>query len=726
MNDYLIFDASVFVLGTKTGVYRVCYEIVQQLSLRNDVKVALFVRESYSDLPNKNLQEIFPKVEIINEDLFWVPPAGATLISTFHQPPSSWRGFPGILNATFIYDVLPLTNPEFFTKGLVFEVQRIVSSLDSNTSIFAISEFTKTELLKIRPDLNPNNINVMHLAAHSKFKPKDLTPEASLDPYKNTGRFNDGEKYFLAVGTIEPRKNLIGAIKSFNLVMDGGRYNNLYLAIVGGKGWANSAVYKEVSQSKFRKNIKFLGDVSDEELVGLYQGAEALVFLSHAEGFGLPIVEAMACGIPIVSSNTSSIPEVLGPAGIMVKAKDYDEASKAMKGILDNKDFKQRLAEASLRQSHNFSWELTTQKLVDALGRSEKKLLAHDREQESRKNEQIPNLVTQPLISYITVVRNAEKTIVRTLESVANQSYKRVEHIVIDGRSSDGTLEKISKFKSRLSYFVSEKDDGIYDAINKGLSVAKGDLICILNSDDWLSTDAAANICKEYENSSGRSTILCSTATVETETGTVIWEPEKVTDAAHVTCANLCHNAMYATRDVYETVGRYRTDLRIAADFDWIMRSYDMGITFKYSNAVTTHYSLGGVSSDSFKHQLECRTLLMDKFPSLTQDEATKLQDSFFHFSQGRLSPISPQPRRELLFELLARHKSDPKFVLTIATLSLLNSRNRNQEPSNRSDLFAGFRERALERIYLTLAKSPRALKLARAARRQILKFVKK
>lgn len=170
MKKYIIFDASVFINGTKSGVYRVTHQIIQELCTRANLKVALFIRENYAEFANDTLKQLFPLAELIIENSNWVPPEGSMVISTFHQPPECWSNFPGLARGAIIYDVLPLTNPEFFTPGLVLEIQRTISSLDSTTAIFAISKFTKHELLKIRPDLNSDNVHVMHLAAESAFE----------------------------------------------------------------------------------------------------------------------------------------------------------------------------------------------------------------------------------------------------------------------------------------------------------------------------------------------------------------------------------------------------------------------------------------------------------------------------------------------------------------------------------------------------------------------------
>lgn len=234
-----------------------------------------------------------------------------------------------------------------------------------------------------------------------------------------------------------------------------------------------------------------------------------------------------------------------------------------------------------------------------------------------------------PLVSYVTVVRNNSKTLTRTIESVLAQTYPNVEHIIIDGASTDGTLEIINKFSDKVDYYASEPDAGLYDALNKAIPLARGQLISVLNSDDWLEPDAAASVVRALRGLPEK-TLILSAAQVDTGVQVITWEPSPVSLASYFACANCCHNAIYATRAAYETSGPYDGSYKIAADFKWIMRCLDMDVAFSYVNIPTVNYSLGGISGDGACHRQECKRLIRERFPLLTVDEADRLHYCYY------------------------------------------------------------------------------------------------
>jgi len=238
-----------------------------------------------------------------------------------------------------------------------------------------------------------------------------------------------------------------------------------------------------------------------------------------------------------------------------------------------------------------------------------------------------------PLVSYVTVVRNNEMTLARTIESVISQTYPNVEHIVLDGNSSDGTLGIIMDYANRLDYYASAADAGLYDALNKAIPLCRGSLICVLNSDDWLEPDAAMKIVRAAQGLPPSALIL-SAAQVETGTQLTIWRPTRISLTSYFTCANCCHNAIYATRTAYEASGPYDTSYKIAADFKWIMTCHDAGATFLFSDTPTVNYSLGGISGDGKQHRHECLRLIRERFPYLTAQEATVLHCSYYFWRE--------------------------------------------------------------------------------------------
>lgn len=283
-----------------------------------------------------------------------------------------------------------------------------------------------------------------------------------------------------------------------------------------------------------------------------------------------------------------------------------------------------------------------------------------------------------PLISYVTVIRNNEKDIRRVIESVQKQTYKNIEHILLDGASTDKTLSIIQEYSDIVDYFASEPDKGLYDALNKAIPLCRGDLICVLNSDDWLPENAAEIVVQKYNKATN--TLLLGAAKVQiNETETIKWVPGQVTKNSYFSIANCCHNAMYATKGTYELSGPYDTNLKIAADFKWIMRCFDAGVKFINIDDITVHYSLGGISSDSVSHIKECKFIAKEKFPFLTAQDIDELNYIFYpwrdHLDHLRFGSLQLTPT---LQNLTKKYHNNSEFIQSI-TIQINTFINKNK-----------------------------------------------
>lgn len=278
-----------------------------------------------------------------------------------------------------------------------------------------------------------------------------------------------------------------------------------------------------------------------------------------------------------------------------------------------------------------------------------------------------------PLVSYVTVVRNNTDTLARTIESVQQQTYGNVEHIVVDGASTDGTLELIQRYGERLDYYVSEPDNGLYEAINKAISLTRGQLICVLNSDDWLEPHAAEIAVYRMRNMCDGPALLLTTALVRD--GAVIheWHPAFVHPGSYFTCANDCHNGIYATRAAYERSGPYDCSYKIAADFKWIMTCLESGTRFVYTREPTVNYSLGGTSGDIRKHSIECMRVVSDRFDFLSPVEVSGLYHSFFVLAGAFAAEQGGRPSNHTLFlrRVFAAHESKSDFLSALGWASM-------------------------------------------------------
>ncbi|MBP7734738.1 MAG: glycosyltransferase family 4 protein [Spirochaetes bacterium] len=172
------------------------------------------------------------------------------------------------------------------------------------------------------------------------------------------------KKFILSVCTLEPRKNLKALLQAYRTMPSRRDYQ---LVLVGMTGWVIADLFKDIASSDIRDNILVTGYVANEELAPLYTGAELFLFPSLYEGFGLPVLEAMQCGCPVITSNSSSIPEVAGDAAILIDPEDVETLSATMEQVLNNQTLRKNLSRMGLKRSKLFSWEKAARTLLKSL-----------------------------------------------------------------------------------------------------------------------------------------------------------------------------------------------------------------------------------------------------------------------------------------------------------------------------------------------------------------------
>lgn len=280
----------------------------------------------------------------------------------------------------------------------------------------------------------------------------------------------------------------------------------------------------------------------------------------------------------------------------------------------------------------------------------------------------------RPLVSYVTVVRNACATLPRTLASVRGQQWDAVEHVVVDGLSDDGTRELIEAHAGQIDHYVSEPDAGLYDALNKALALARGDLVCVLNADDWLTPDAAAIAARALLRCHPRGDgaepwMVLSSAWLHAGRRRKLWPPAALDAGAWLRCPKICHNGVYATPAALALAGPYDTRYRIVGDTRWLCSAFDAGVRFVRCAAPTVHYSSGGLSSDTRRHVEECARLVGERFPALDAAEVWTLMHSFYPWPDN-LAPFADRCPPDLgrsLDALLARHAGDDALQASVA-----------------------------------------------------------
>lgn len=265
-------------------------------------------------------------------------------------PPSIEIEHSTIKKFRMLHDIIPILENGYpkSPKDWYYKIYTTINN-KSNNYYLANSESTRSDILKFF-EINEDNIKTILLGADDKFHQSEKTTN---------------EKYILSLCTLGKRKNLIFAIKNFFDFIDTYKISDLKMVLVGGI-WQKFEKELQAAIGNFDKTkLELLGYVEDEKLPELYSNAMMFVFPSLYEGFGLPVLEAMKCGCPVITSNTSSLPEVIGQAGIQITPTNDDELIKAYKKMYEDTFFRELCRERGLIRAKSFSWEKATSELLE-------------------------------------------------------------------------------------------------------------------------------------------------------------------------------------------------------------------------------------------------------------------------------------------------------------------------------------------------------------------------
>jgi glycosyltransferase involved in cell wall biosynthesis len=288
----------------------------------------------------------------------------------FHSPcwPLPDRGGGVVMGAAqrflTIHDLIPVRYPHWFDEHVIRVSGEAYRSITPADWALCVSQSTKNDLCE-HFGIDPARVFVTHLAAAPElFHP--VTDQARIEAVKAKYGVPDGP-YVMSLNTLEPRKNMDHAIRAFTRLAMQEPGLELRFLLVGGKGWRYGKVLEALEAAgPVRDRIVVPGYVADEDLAALYSGASAFVYPSLYEGFGLPPLEAMQCGVPVITSNTSSLPEVVGDAGILLDPNDADGLSQAMLEVCSRPALRESMSAKSLERARQFSWERCTRKTLAA------------------------------------------------------------------------------------------------------------------------------------------------------------------------------------------------------------------------------------------------------------------------------------------------------------------------------------------------------------------------
>jgi len=248
-----------------------------------------------------------------------------------------------------IHDLNFVHFPQFLTPESTRYYGQIHRAVERADHILTDSHWTRDDVIN-HLDVSPERVTTVHLAANPVYRP--ITDQQEVR--RAAASFGLPPEFIIFVGTLEPRKNVPTLLRALRRLRDSGY--GIHLAIVGQKGWLFDRVFSTLTELGLTDCVHFLENVSNEDLARLYNAARCLTLPSYYEGFGLPPLEAMACGTPVVVSDRSSLPEVVGDAGLLVDPDSPEELAASLAQILDDGALRTSLRQRGLVRASQFSW----------------------------------------------------------------------------------------------------------------------------------------------------------------------------------------------------------------------------------------------------------------------------------------------------------------------------------------------------------------------------------
>ncbi len=352
-------DGNEANIEERVGIGEYAYQVIKQLANFQDRhQFTLFLKEKpRSDLPRESSNW---RYVVFGPKHFWTQISlpfklyFSYKLDLFFSPTHYAPRFSPIPRVIAIMDLSYIYYPHLFRKKDLIQLKSWTNySLKKATRVITISQFSKKAIIDYYK-IDPERIFV----TYPGYKKEIYHPNYSQTEIEEIKRKYSLTDYLIFVGTIQPRKNILRLIEAFYQLCP--IYPKLKLVLIGKKGWLYENILRTINHPKLKNKVLYLGYVEDKIIAKLYNGALAFVLPSLYEGFGLTVIEAMASGVPVIVSNTSSLPEIVGEAGVLV---DPISPLSITEGILkiirkDQRYFRENLIKKGLAQVKKFSWEI--------------------------------------------------------------------------------------------------------------------------------------------------------------------------------------------------------------------------------------------------------------------------------------------------------------------------------------------------------------------------------
>lgn len=357
----------------RVGVGQFAYNVIDQLEkIDRDNSYTIYLKEK--PLPDLPKERVGWKYLVFGPSKLWTQIAlpfklftQKEKIDIFYSPSHYSPRFSPVPTIISIMDLWHHRHPEQFNKKDLYQLTKWESySVKQASHIITISEFSKKEIINVYN--TPADMVTVAYPGYSQY----TTHNTQHETEKIKKKFKIKDDYLLYLGTLQPKKNIEGLVKAFALLAAG--YPAVTLVIAGKKGWLYEKIFTQVKELKLENKVIFTGFVSEEEKPYLIAGAETFILSSFYEGFGIPVLEAMSLGVPVVASKEGSLPEAGGKAATYCDPYSVETVSEAIKKVLDlNERQRDEIIRDGKRRVEKFSWEKCAQKVLKAIEEQRRK-----------------------------------------------------------------------------------------------------------------------------------------------------------------------------------------------------------------------------------------------------------------------------------------------------------------------------------------------------------------
>jgi len=349
--------------SVRSGMHNYIYHLLENLKKKQDLDLTLIVHDKQTIFPD--LPYITPRYPFSGfSSFFWSQflTLQTKIFNRFdliHNP----AHYPLIIKPSdryvcTIHDLTPILYPQYHPRWrTIYSRIAIPRLIRCSDKIIADSLQTKRDLISCY-HITEDKISVIYLGASKEYKKMD---DQTVDAIRR--KYNLNNPFILFIGNLEPRKNIPNLIRAFSRCRK--QNADLKLVIAGKKGWMFKEIFDTITELNLEKSVIYLDYVPHEDLPGLYNAAMIFVFVPFYEGFGLPVLEAMQCGTAVITSNTSSLPEIVGEKGIMVDPLDVVELAEKMTLFISDEHLRQENIRYNLSQCQQFSWEKCAQQTAE-------------------------------------------------------------------------------------------------------------------------------------------------------------------------------------------------------------------------------------------------------------------------------------------------------------------------------------------------------------------------